>query len=61
MDGQTDVQIPPVFYRTLSPPVPPGAAAQKQEGDKKKPVIKRQEMVIGTLALLWDFLFVALM
>ena len=28
-DGRTDVQIPPVFYRTLSPLVPSGAAAQK--------------------------------
>ena len=26
-DGQTGVQIPPVFYRTLSPPVPTRAAA----------------------------------
>ena len=26
---RTDVQIPPVFYRTSSPPVPSGAAAQK--------------------------------
>ena len=26
----TDVQIPPVFYRTSSPPVPSGAAAQKE-------------------------------
>ena len=24
-----EVQIPPVFYRTSSPPVPSGAAAQK--------------------------------
>ena len=44
-DGATGVQIPPVFYRTSSPPVPSGAAAQK-------PVAQRQEMVIGTLALL---------
>ena len=28
-DGRTYVQIPPVFYRTSSPPVPSGAAAQK--------------------------------
>ena len=29
MDGHTDVQIPtvPLFYGTLSPPVPSGAAA----------------------------------
>ena len=27
MDRRTDVQIPLVFYRTLSPPVPSGAAA----------------------------------
>ena len=26
-DRCTDVQIPPLFYRTLSPPVPSGAAA----------------------------------
>ena len=32
--GQTDIQIPPVFFRTLSPPVPSGAAAQK--GKEKK-------------------------
>ena len=25
-----DIQIPPVFYRTSSPPVPSGAAAQKR-------------------------------
>ena len=31
MDGRTDLQIPPVFYRTSSPPVPSGAAAQKGE------------------------------
>ena len=31
MDRRTDGQIPPVFYRTLSPPVPSGAAAQKGE------------------------------
>ena len=40
MDGQTDiqtdVQIPPVFYRTLSPPVPSGAAAQKVKGKSSK-------------------------
>ena len=33
-DGQTDrrdVEIPPVFYRTLSPPVPFGAAAKKKK------------------------------
>ena len=28
-DVRTDVQIPPVFYRTLSAPVPSEAAAQK--------------------------------
>ena len=27
--GGRDVQIPPVFYRTSSPPVPSGADAQK--------------------------------
>ena len=26
-DGRAGVQIPPVFYRILSPPVPSGAAA----------------------------------
>ena len=31
-DGQMDVQIPPVFYRTLSPRVPFGATAQKVVG-----------------------------
>ena len=30
-----DVQVPPVFYRTLSPPVPSGAAAQKTNHGKK--------------------------
>ena len=29
MYGRTDVQISPVFYRTSSPPIPSGAAAQK--------------------------------
>ena len=36
-----DVQIPPVFYRTLSPSVPSGAAAQKEEEEKH--VIERQK------------------
>ena len=49
-----DVQIPPVFYRTLSPF---GAEAQKRHETKakykeKEPVAQRQEMVSGTLALL---------
>ena len=30
MYGQTDAQITPVFYRTSSPPVSSGAAAQKR-------------------------------
>ena len=38
----TDVRIPPVFYRTLSPLVPSGAAAQKpdrpQIGAKSSPL-----------------------
>ena len=34
-DGRTDGQIPPVFYRTSSPPVPSEAAAQK-EGLREK-------------------------
>ena len=29
MDGQRDVQIPPVFYKTSSPLVPLGAIAEK--------------------------------
>ena len=39
-DGCTDVrmdgQIPPVFYRFLSPPVPSGAAAQKEKEKERK-------------------------
>ena len=31
MDGWMDVQISPEFYRTSSPPVPSGAAAQKRQ------------------------------
>ena len=42
-----DVLILLVFYRILSPF---GAKAQR--------VAQRQEIVIGTLALLWDFLMV---
>ena len=34
-DGQMDGQILPVFYRTLSPPVPSGAAAQKALANEK--------------------------
>ena len=76
MDGR-DVQIPPVFYKTLSPPVPSGAVAQKvkqrkeqrekqKEKHRKKQrekqlVAQRQEMVISTLALLWFFMMVAVM
>ena len=42
---RTDVQIPPVFYRTSSPlgPLPK---------NRKKPVAQRQDMVSGTLALI---------
>ena len=35
-DGRTDVQITPVFYRTSSPPVAPGAAAQKEDKREDK-------------------------
>ena len=34
MEGR-DVKIPPVFFRTLSPSVPSGAAAQKGKKIKK--------------------------
>ena len=36
MDVRTDVQIPPVFYRTSSSPVPSGAAAQKEINEGKE-------------------------
>ena len=40
MDGRMDVQIPPVFYRTLSPLVPSRAAAQKGQNTNKSRGIK---------------------
>ena len=52
MDGwmdRRDVQIPPVFYRTLSPSVPSGAAAQKEEEEKH--VIERQKTKMRAIGL----------
>ena len=44
-----DVQIPPVFYKTLSPSVPSGAAAQKEEEEKH--VIERQKTKMRAIGL----------
>ena len=49
-DGQTDRQTDGRAHRFPLYPLL-----------KKKPVAQRQEMVIGTLALLWHFLMVAVM
>ena len=47
MDGRTDrrmdVQIPPVFYRTSSPPVPSGAAAQKEGVEREREGVEREQ------------------
>ena len=44
-----DVQIPPVFYKTLSPSVPSGATAQKEEEEKH--VIERQKTKMRAIGL----------
>ena len=52
MDGQ-DVHIPSVFYRTLSPSVPSGAAAQKRKRvDSRSNEIVFKELIISSLLIL---------
>ena len=41
-DVRTYVQIPPVFYRTSSPPVPSGAAAQKEGVEREREGVERK-------------------
>ena len=44
MDGHTDVQIPPVFYRTLSPSGPqPKKEGTKKEGRKRETNARKEE------------------
>ena len=45
MDGRTDAQIPPVFYRTSSPsgPLPKKEEKRSEKGGKKEEKQKRKQ------------------